>query len=132
LPSKRSPLTNAAAVLLLLVAATSGLTADNQKIAKHARVEYFKDQSTPDGIVYHSFLSNLIYFSTFSRADAVHRIVDLFKLSHDETGTAIASSLYDRFEASYYDLTDEITAMEARVLCPPGRKARTKARSCLS
>ena len=126
MPSKISSGPHTATVLLFVSVIVPGFAADKQTSAKHARVEYFQDQSTPDGIVYQSFLSSVTYFSAFSRDDAVHRIVDLFKLPHDDTATAIAESLYERFEVSYDNLINEIKAMEVRTICPPSRKTRTK------
>lgn len=98
----------------------------SQKTVKHARAAYLGDQSTPGGIVYRSFLSNLTYFSTLSREDAVHRLVDTFKLPHDESGTALASSLYDHFEAAHDELESEVHAMQLRTICPPARASWTQ------
>lgn len=98
----------------------------SQQLPKHARKAYFGDQSTPDGIVYRSFLSRLTVFSTLSREDAVHKIVDSFKLEHDKSGTALAESLYDYFETAYYELDSEIHGMEIRTICPTDRGFRTK------
>ena len=89
----------------------------NESLAKqkdkpnNSRVEYKQDPSTPNGIVYRHFLSGVIDSTELSREDAVHNIVDRFKLSHDEAGTEIANSLYDKFVFAADNLTADIREM---------------------
>jgi len=93
---------------------------------RKSRVEYTADPSLPDGVAYQSFINRVLNTRALGRDDAVHWIVDKFKLKHDDSGFAHAESLFDRLYAAGLALEDDIDVMETQLMCSEARRARTK------